>query len=455
MKKKVFAFLGVSVLVLFPFSAFAQELTIKNVSMQPNDLTAVQSVCLDNNQDTCALLKIKTDNLEGVQFPEQNQYIKSYYSDGIYYVYLPALCTKLDIQHKDYLKIQLDMKDFGFKRLHKGKTYLVILEAPKIKDLESSLVIKVEPESSTLYFDEQEYSSNSNGTYKIPISPGNHTYKVVFPDYLSENGTIQIGKLEAKTLTVVLKPILHEIDVKSNVDDASVYVDNIYYGRVGNLKLPQGNHNIRVQAEGYVDSENDVQINSATGSLSYNLELNRKVIDVHPTPVRIFSTASNVYKDNKKIKEWKNGAIINIMPGKYLIEDDAGHKQKIKVNSEPMDVYLDKESSQLNGEMSGNSYSQRLTDSRNSWNTVREQRHALFNVTQTQQTTSSYPHQTTNSKNSKNLIREQRRTSSNTNRTRQSVPSYLQKRVNGNSSSSKRILLPERTYNGGGLGKER
>lgn len=36
-----------------------QSITIKSVSLQPNDKTAIIQPCFDINQDTCALLKIK------------------------------------------------------------------------------------------------------------------------------------------------------------------------------------------------------------------------------------------------------------------------------------------------------------------------------------------------------------------------------------------------------------
>ena len=327
-------------LLLASVTATGQSLSIKNISLLPNDMTAISQPCLDANKDTCALLKIKTDYLEGLQFPNHNQYVKYSYSEGIYFVYMPAIVRKLDIQHKDYMSIQLDLSNYGYRRLRKGKTYLVVLEAPKINDVKSSIIIKVEPRLSRIIFDEKEYTPGLNGTLELSVSPGNHTYMVSSSDYFSKNGSVIIGKRETKTMSVVLKPIMHEVLIGSNVDKARVYVDNIDYGRVGKLMIPQGKHTIRVQADGFVDSEQDVIISSSTGSLSFILNDKTRVTHVHATPVKIYAHSHSVYKNNKRIKGWTNGTAIMFMPGKYMLSDDNGNKMKIAVGTDPMEVHL-------------------------------------------------------------------------------------------------------------------
>ena len=104
--------------------------------------------------------------------------------------------------------------------------------------------------------------------------------------------------------------------------------------------FPQGLHKIRVQADGYVDSEKDVDVSAATGSLSFLLKENKKVTHIHATPVTIHSKSSSIYKNNKKIKEWSNGATIMFMSGKYLLSDDDGNTKKIEVKDQPLDITL-------------------------------------------------------------------------------------------------------------------
>ena len=330
-------------LFIFLFTEFpisAQTISIKSVSLMPADKSASNQVCLDNNGDTCALLKIKTDHVEGIQFPNSSQYLKYDYIDGFYWVYVPTINRKLDLLHKDYLPVTLDLADFGYRRLKSGKTYVVTLDIPRLTELKSSVIIKVEPSNSKVIFDEKDYGSSPSGTFEIPISSGRHSYMVYSDNYSSTNNIITIGKNEVKTITIRLNPILHPVTIGSNVDNARVYVDNIDYGRVGKLMLPQGEHNIRVQADGFVDSEKDVLITSSTAPLSFILKENARVTHIHATPVIITSRSSKIYKNNKQIKGWKNGATIMFMPGKYMLSDDEGNTKIIIVGTKPMLVRL-------------------------------------------------------------------------------------------------------------------
>ena len=200
--------------------------------------------------------------------------------------------------------------------------------------------VKMIQECKIVIFDDKELDLSSSGTYDIPISEGNHSFRVTLKDYFSQNKTISVSKSEVKTISIRLQPITHNILVGCNVDHARVYVDNIDYGRIGTIAIPQGEHVIRVQAEGYVDIEERVLVNSTTNPLSFSLKENKRVTHIHATPVTIYSNSSSIYKNNKKIKEWTNGATIKFMPGKYLLSNDKGKTQKIVVGSEAMVVKM-------------------------------------------------------------------------------------------------------------------
>lgn len=329
-----------AILFLFATISNAQNLTVKSISFLPNDQTAIEHPCFTIDGDTCYLLKIKTDNVEGIEFPNANQYIKASYLAGTYNVYLPTLSRRLDLSHKDYLPARIDMTEYGYKTPRKGKTYLVVLDVPKKVDLESSVTIKVEPKQAKVIFDGQAYETNQNGILELPYPTGTYRYEVSFPNYHPKKGTVSIGKSEAKTITVRLQPITHEVLVKSNVKSAHVFVDNIDYGKVGKLQLPQGTHAIRLQADGYVDDGKNVEINASTSTLTFSMTKNERTTHIHATPVTIYSTANHVYKNNKEIKGWYTGKPVLFMPGKYLITDDNRKKQKIIVTSQPMTVTL-------------------------------------------------------------------------------------------------------------------
>ncbi len=329
--------------VLYINNIKAQMINIQSVTLQPLDKTAIMQPCLDNNGDTCALLKIKTDNLEGIVFSNPNQYMNVRYEDGIYYVYIPSISRKLDFQHKDYIPFQLDLADYGFRRLKNGKTYLVLLEVSKKSEINSSIVLKVEPSSAQVTFDDENLKLSNTGIYEIPVSAGKHSYLIRSENHQMQNNSVSIERSEVKTIYVKLLPINHEVYIKCNVRKARVFVDNIDYGFAGKLYVPQGQHIIRVQADGYVDSEKDILITSSTRSLSFILEQNKKTTHIHAIPVTIYSNSSCIYKNNKKIKNWYDGAKIMFMPGTYELSDnDFSSSLIIEVKDTPLYVNLKK-----------------------------------------------------------------------------------------------------------------
>ena len=329
--------------ISIPLNIIGQQMIIRSVSLQPSDKTAILQPCLDNGGDTCALLKIKTDNLEGIEFSNPNQYIKTSYTDGYYYVYLPIISgRRLDFLHKDYMPVHLDMADFGYRKLRQGRTYLVILDALKKTDLKSSVILKIEPKDAIVMFDNQRKESSVSGTYEIPVTAGSYSYSVEAENYQPKEGSVSVGKSEVKTISVRLIPITHEVLVGSNVDKAREFVDNIDYGRIGKIIIPQGKHIIRVQADGYIDSEKIVSVDESTESLSFVLKENKRTTHIHATPVTIYAPKSPyVYKNGKKIKEWTNGSTIMFMPGKYMLSTfERDSEKEIVVGSEPMTVNL-------------------------------------------------------------------------------------------------------------------
>lgn len=320
----------------------SQELTVKSVMLQPADKAAIEQPVLDLNNDTCALIKIKVDNLEGLQFTNKTQYIGDVkYADGTYLLYKSPFSSRLiSFQHDRYLPGQIDMADYGYKRLKGGKTYLVVLEAPSVAMNQSLVVLRVYPQSAAVTFDSKPVQHSATGVYEFPVGEGTYSYAVEAPDYLSSNGSVTVAKGENVTKTLRLQPITHEVTVSCNVGSAHVFVDNVDYGRVGKLRIPQGNHQIRVQADGYIDANKTVNITVGMSQLNYTLKKNENVIDVHATPVTIISDSKHIYKNNKELKGWKSGTPVMFMPGKYMLSDDNGKSKIITVGSEEMEVKM-------------------------------------------------------------------------------------------------------------------
>ena len=381
--------------------ATAQSLSVKNVTLLPKDRTALDNPCLDSNGDTCALIKIKVTGVEGLEFLNKSQYVRYSYADGMYMVYVPTISRRLDYGHSDYLPGQIDMGEYGYRRLRAGKTYLVQIEASSGKKENSILVLKVNPLGARVLFDESRVGLSSTGIYEFTLPEGSHTYTVTMDDYKPLDGMIQVSKNENKTIALNLEPIMHKVKVNCNVSKAHVFVDNVDFGEAGILSLPQGNHHIRIQGDGYIDVEEDVTIMSNMVPLSYSLKKNKNVKEIHAIPVRIFTKASRVFKNKKEIRDWsKDGDKILMMPGVYELSDNDGHLMRIEVGTEPMDVYLsgskpidNSGSTNTNKEKEEvkNKYSQKTY-----YNSYLQQRNTNNSRSYTRDGVSAYPNRRTN-----------------------------------------------------------
>ena len=320
-------------------NGYSQELEIKSVSLQPSDKTAIQQPVLDSNGDTCALIKLKV-NLQGLQFTNKTQYVGDVkYVDGCYCLYKsPHLSRMISFQHPDYLPGQIDLSDYGYRRLKGGKTYLAVLDAPVKGITKSIVVLKVYPLASSVIFDNNRIPLSESGVYEFPVIEGSHNYTIEEPNHKTISGSVSVGKGETKTQAVRLQPITHNVNVQCNIASAHVFLDNVDYGQVGVIKMPQGNHTIRVQYEGYIDAERTVDVNSSTLQLSFNLKKNENRVDIHATPVTIYSSSKRLYKNNKELVGWKSGVPIKFMPGEYMISNDEGDSKVITVGTTPMEI---------------------------------------------------------------------------------------------------------------------
>lgn len=316
-------FLSFFFLVLFSVCASAQEIRVKSVTMLPSDKSAVLNPYMDANGDTCALIKIKTNQIVGLEFPNKNQYI-NFKSDnmGSYEISVPTISRRLNFKHSNFLPGVIDLGEFGYRRLKSGKSYLVELEGKNPQKLGSTVIFKIEPSYAQFIFNDEKQSGKD--LYEFKVEPGNYSYSVYANNYKSRNGVINIVKGETQQTTIILEPILHNVEVKCNISEAKVFVDDVDYGGVGKKMLPQGEHRIRIQARNYNDIEEVRMISSSTTKLQYKLEKNTNTIHIHPVSVQIFADTRKLYIDGKKVKGWKDGDVVNLMPGIHKFQDDKG-----------------------------------------------------------------------------------------------------------------------------------
>lgn len=326
-------------------SVMAQEISVKSLTLLPNDRTALEQPVYDNLKEPCALIKINANGLRGLFFPKKGRDHKTDSYDeksGYYLVYIPTGTKRLAYNHSDYLAGEINFSNY-VKELEAGKTYLLNLVATSPKKAESMVIITVEPRDAKVMFDGKNIPQAKGGVYSFNVNPGNYYYEVWADNHVIKSGTVTAERGKETKVSEELEWIRHSVRVDCNVSNAQVYVDNVYYGTPGKIRLPQGVHTIAIKANDYLDLEKSVTIDADTPSLRFTLKKNENRVTYGVVDVKIYSlsNSSRMYKNQKQIIEWKkSGDVVKFPPGKYLLSDDDYNEYKlvVKKGSGPMTV---------------------------------------------------------------------------------------------------------------------
>lgn len=349
--KKVFILL-LACALLSPAMVTAQELKVADVHLAQDDNTAIKNQVKDINDNVCALVKIDAGNLEGLAFPNKNEYISTTRKDGIYYVYVPASFYKLTLQHESFPRLDINFKEqYGIK-FKSGKTYYVKLDVPSTTKIDKSdIYINVIPAKACLTVNGDTLPGNADGKYQFKADEGNYSYTVSADGYESRKGSFSLNSPTSKTIMVRLQPILVGVSVQCNRSDANVFIDDINYGSVGSLKVPKGYHELRVHEDGYLDFTKNVDFED-NGIINATLKKNVNVKDIHAVEITVMTKSKRLYKNNKLLREYERvagGYIIHLMPSKdpnkyesYELADGFSKHMIVfvKAGDEPRTVYL-------------------------------------------------------------------------------------------------------------------
>lgn len=346
-QNKLCALIIIICLGIYTTQISAQTLSIVKCQILPSDKSAETSPRLDGNDVPCALVKVKTDGLEDLIFKNHSQYIGDIdYIDGTYYVYMPATTYKLDFEHAKFLPGTINLyESFGYK-VKSGKTYLVTMieNVPKNVMNVSAVVFQILPVvNGILKFNGIEHNIPSNGRIEIQCEPGTYNYIVKCENYEDAHGNVTISN-NVTPKKIRLIPKTAEVKIDCNVSSAHVYVDDVDYGRVGNVQLPLGKHTLRFSADGYLDeTEENYNLTQFNNQIEITLKKNKgKIVEIHPVAIKIICNSKKLYKNNKPYDGWQSGSEVLFMPGaKCVLSDDAGNRYKFVAGSESTTITLE------------------------------------------------------------------------------------------------------------------
>ena len=348
MMKSFFPFLAcfLSLTIFSSREMLAQEIKVKSCTIVQSDNTATENARYDINNDMCALIKVVTNDIEGLVFNNTNQYVGDIACDkGIYYVYVSPGMYMLSFSHPDFQPGTINLANFGYKKKTiGGKTYQVELEAQKPLNNMKSVAFKVSPvvDNSFVIFEGNKKAVEGSGLVEFFCKEGTYGYRIQAENYETVFGKVTISDKNIEPISIALQPLREPVKISCNVPDAEVVVDNINYGVVGIKQIPRGKHNIRITANGYFDINDNIDVTGNSLSLDYKMRKNKnRVVNIHAVDVQIFCESKYLYRNNMKLPGWENGKTIKMMPyTECKLSDDKGKSALLKVGDKSISIKL-------------------------------------------------------------------------------------------------------------------
>ena len=220
--------------------------------------------------------------------------------------------------------------------------------------------IESEPTEATVLLDDKEA-----GTTPITITdlmPGIHNLEVKMKGYEKWSEEVHIIPDEENAFTAVLRKFTGSISIKSNPENAKLFIDGQEFGTTPNAlsSIDIGSHEVEVVSKGYKSWKKPINIKKGkntninivlqinTGSVNIKSEpLDAKVLidgnEVGNTPITITDHkpgVCNVEVKKRGYEDWKES--IDIIPGKeiVLLPELRMKVGSILIESEPADALV-------------------------------------------------------------------------------------------------------------------
>ena len=298
----------------------AQEMTVKSFELLSNDITARTSPRNDRNGTPCAVIRVGIA-LQGVVF-DGNTIGEPVYNTGEYLVYVPEGNRQITIRHNSYVPLTVVFADYGIDRVKSSTTYrLTVLTGgvtPSNQQPEGNfLVMNVTPATARVSIDNGESRPvNADGTLKVFLQNGNHSYKVEADGYLANNGSVSMSG-SRKQVSVTLKSTKASLTVKTTTSGSKIYIDEDYKGTDSwHGELTPGTYLVEARKDGFRSVSKTVTLaKQQTESITLpalQQIFGSMMVDYEPVD-------ADVYLDNTLIGKSPN-VFTNIAAGKHNIK---------------------------------------------------------------------------------------------------------------------------------------
>jgi len=258
---------------------FAQQLTIKTVSLRPGDARARTNPRDDANGKKCAIIRVGVVGVENLVFPDAVGNVERSLSE--YVVYVPEGLKSLKCKTKEGAILSEIIFDDWDMEINSLASYEVVIESDSHL---RSAIFSIQPKNAQLVFNGEKIKVDADGMAMINKPVGEYSYQVTAKGFESQSGTVTLTEDDISTVTnVVLQEILYPVNINVFPEDATVFIDNVPYSKEArvDLQLAGGKHSIRVTATNYEDDERTIEVKNGLTPLYFALKENKQKVVKH------------------------------------------------------------------------------------------------------------------------------------------------------------------------------
>lgn len=258
-------FFVITMLCMATIQIHAQDITVKSVSLRPTDLTARTSARTDSQGNNCALIKVAVVGVDDLSFPDAVG--STEYSNGEYLVYMPKDTKFLQYERKsEGVNSKINFEEYGIE-IEESRVYSIVLTTG---EQQRTATFFIEPLNAVLKIDGKVVKFDENGKVTIPITEGVHPYEVTAEGFVRQTGNIPQGGDDWSN-AINLDPILHEVSFLIIPAQHTLFIDNKHCDG-DKMELSEGNHEVRITADGYDEYTQTLSVTSNMASISISLE---------------------------------------------------------------------------------------------------------------------------------------------------------------------------------------
>ncbi len=262
--------------------------------MAGNDISASQFERKDLNKQPCALVKVQLAAF-GAVF-EGNVIGDVAYKTGEYWVYMSEGSQELRVKHANYLPLHITFANYGVHSVKGKTTYNLTISKPMLQpgsddDGTSYLIMTITPKNSTVFVDDQ-LQTVTDGTMRVRLTYGQHSYRVDANGYATEQGIVEIGP-GRKDMTITLQSRMGTINVNCPTSGMQVYINDQLRGTAPwKGTLPAGTYLVEGRKQGYYSQKQSV-ILAERDNLTVNLpallaQVGRLDVDYQPVNAEVY-----------------------------------------------------------------------------------------------------------------------------------------------------------------------